>query len=149
MVVDAVVPCRTSWCCAPRLAHALARLHAPLYPHPPSAPRAHTHTQRRDWHYTYDRGLPNRFNVQVEPWTGYTPYPYQFPELEHFMGYLKRRGVAVTFNMHPAAGVQVRAQAECGGAGRLLRMRAQGQSVAACGCLWICVSRRPRTRRLA
>ena len=42
----------------------------------------------------------------MEPWTGYTPYPYQFPELEHFLGYLKRRGVAVTFNMHPAAGVQ-------------------------------------------
>jgi hypothetical protein len=64
--------------------------------------------RRRDWHYTHDRGIPgNPFpQVQVEPWTGYTVYPYQYPELTHFLGYLKRRGVAVTFNMHPAAGVQ-------------------------------------------
>jgi len=59
-----------------------------------------------DWHYTYSRGLPNPYGVQVEGWTGHTVYPYLFPEPAHFTSYLRRRGVHVMFNHHPAVGVE-------------------------------------------
>ncbi|RYE84324.1 MAG: hypothetical protein EOO65_02470 [Methanosarcinales archaeon] len=56
-------------------------------------------------HYTYPRGIDNPFGVEVEGWTGHTTYPYLFPEPAAFIAYLKRRGVFVTFNHHPASGV--------------------------------------------
>jgi len=44
--------------------------------------------------------------VRVEGWTGHTVYPYLFPEPAHFLAYLRRRNVMVTFNHHPAAGIE-------------------------------------------
>lgn len=37
-----------------------------------------------DWHPSYPHGLPNPFNIQVEGWTGYTPYPPLFPDFNAF-----------------------------------------------------------------
>lgn len=72
-----------------------------------------THGRWRCRHYTYPRGVPNHpnpANVRVEGWTGHTVYPYLFPEPAHFIAYLKRRGVAVTFNHHPAGEGGARAE---------------------------------------
>lgn len=74
--------------------------HSSRPPRPPPSPRRH---------YTHSRGVTNRPNpagVRVEGWTGMTVYPYLFPEPARFLGYLRRRGVAVTFNHHPAGGVE-------------------------------------------
>lgn len=60
----------------------------------------------QDWHPSYPRGLPNAFGVAVEGWTGYTVYPYLFPELGAFLAHAKRRGVFINLNMHPAGGFE-------------------------------------------
>jgi Glycosyl hydrolases family 31 len=59
-----------------------------------------------DWHPSYPRGLKNPYGVEVQGWTGWTPDVFMYPEVQHFFQYLRRRNVAVTFNLHPAGGVQ-------------------------------------------
>ncbi len=59
-----------------------------------------------DWHPSYPRGLPNRFGVQVEGWTGYSVWPSLFPNLGAFLAHTKRRGVFINLNMHPASGIE-------------------------------------------
>jgi alpha-glucosidase (family GH31 glycosyl hydrolase) len=59
-----------------------------------------------DWHFTYPHGLPNSYDVQIEGWTGYSTDPVQFPDFGAFFRHMKRRGIYVNLNMHPAAGVE-------------------------------------------
>ena len=57
-------------------------------------------------HLTYPHGLPNPHGVTVEGWTGYTTDPSMFPDVAAFFAHMKRRGIFVNLNMHPAAGVE-------------------------------------------
>jgi alpha-glucosidase (family GH31 glycosyl hydrolase) len=81
-------------------------------------------------HYTYPRGLENPYGVKVEGWTGHTVYPYLFPEPVHFLSYLRRRNVFVTFNHHPAAGVEFHDEAYNGFARALGQNPPTGQTIA-------------------
>ena len=64
-----------------------------------------------DWHFTYPHGLPNPYDVQIEGWTGYSTDPVQFPDFGAFFRHMKRRGIYVNLNMHPAAGVEFHEEA--------------------------------------
>jgi alpha-glucosidase (family GH31 glycosyl hydrolase) len=58
-----------------------------------------------DWHYTYNRGGPP-CNPNVNGWTGYTWDRTLFPNPARFLTWAHSRGLHITNNMHPAAGVQ-------------------------------------------
>eukprot|EP01102_Stenamoeba_stenopodia_P018361 TRINITY_DN6714_c0_g5_i1.p1 TRINITY_DN6714_c0_g5~~TRINITY_DN6714_c0_g5_i1.p1 ORF type:complete len:516 (+),score=112.52 TRINITY_DN6714_c0_g5_i1:172-1719(+) len=58
-----------------------------------------------DWHYTYNRGGGN-CNPAVDGWTGYTWNKNLFPNPKRFLTWAKQKGLHITNNMHPAAGVQ-------------------------------------------
>jgi hypothetical protein len=79
----------------------------PLYPSPfPPLPSLPPLPPPLQWHRTYPHGLPNTHNVQIEGWTGYSVYEPLFPTLRAFFERLRRRGIYVNLNMHPAAGVE-------------------------------------------
>ncbi|KAF1915705.1 alpha-xylosidase [Ampelomyces quisqualis] len=54
-----------------------------------------------DWHLT-DGTIPNGMNG----WTGYTWNKNLFPDPDKFMKKLHDRGMKITLNLHPAAGIQ-------------------------------------------
>jgi hypothetical protein len=83
-----------------------------------------------DWHLTYPHGLPNPHGVTVEGWTGYTTDPSMFPDFAAFFAHMKRRGVFVNLNMHPAAGVEFHEAAYPAAAASLGMDPAKGQTIA-------------------
>ena len=61
-----------------------------------------------DWHIVDD--VPKEFKphnpTQCAGWTGYTFNRQLFPDPKAFLAELKKRGLAVTFNLHPRDGVR-------------------------------------------
>ena len=61
-----------------------------------------------DWHIVDD--VPREFKphnpTQCAGWTGYTFNKVLFPDHRKFLAELKKRGLAVTFNLHPRDGVR-------------------------------------------
>ena len=53
-----------------------------------------------DWHHVE---IPEKYG---SGWTGYTWNTDLFPDPERFLADLRRRGLAVTLNIHPAAGIR-------------------------------------------
>eukprot|EP00026_Physarum_polycephalum_P002216 Phypoly_transcript_02221.p1 GENE.Phypoly_transcript_02221~~Phypoly_transcript_02221.p1 ORF type:complete len:941 (-),score=116.19 Phypoly_transcript_02221:93-2759(-) len=58
-----------------------------------------------DWHYTYYTGAPTCY-PSVNGWTGYTWDRTLFPNPARFLTWAHAKGLHITNNMHPAAGVQ-------------------------------------------
>lgn len=61
-----------------------------------------------DWHIVDDvpREFKPRNPAQCAGWTGYTFNKDLFPDHRKFLAELKKRGLAVTFNLHPRDGVR-------------------------------------------
>ena len=62
-----------------------------------------------DWHLNFkDEWLNNQLDQAGEKkgWTGFTWNKNFFPEPEKFIRWLKKKGLRVTMNLHPASGVQ-------------------------------------------
>lgn len=62
-----------------------------------------------DWHQTFDlrwsRSVVDQAG-QAKGWTGYSWDKILFPDPADFMKWCKNRGLKLTFNLHPAAGIQ-------------------------------------------
>ncbi|MGC8654690.1 MAG: TIM-barrel domain-containing protein [Candidatus Kryptoniota bacterium] len=62
-----------------------------------------------DWHQTFDLRWSKRVldqSGQMKGWTGYTWDKTLFPDPVRFLKWCKERGLRITLNLHPAAGIQ-------------------------------------------
>ncbi len=62
-----------------------------------------------DWHQTFDLRWSKRVldqSGEMKGWTGYTWDNTLFPDPTEFLKWCKERGLEITLNLHPAAGIQ-------------------------------------------